>query len=67
MDNTVVIISGVSPNNRAGESEVFPNVDSCEGSRDFNLWDNCRTNLKTGKTLILCKQIMKSLQKFIGY
>ena len=40
MDNTVYIVSGGSPNDRAGESEGFSEVDSCEGSCDFNLWDN---------------------------
>ena len=50
MDNTVVIVSGVSPNDRAGESEVFSEVDSCESSCDFNLWDNWTNNLETGNT-----------------
>ena len=40
MDNTVVIDSGVSPNDRAGESDVNFNRDSGENSCDFNLWDN---------------------------
>ena len=39
MDNTVIIISGGSPNDRAGEGEVFSYVDSSESSCDINLWD----------------------------
>ena len=46
MDNTVVIVSGVSPDDRAGESEVFSEVDSGKSSCDFNLWDNWTNNLR---------------------
>ena len=51
MDNTVVIDSGISPNDRAGESEVFSDVDSCESSCDLKLWDNWINNLETGNTI----------------
>ena len=37
MDNTVHIVSGVSPKDRVGDSDVR---DSGESSCDFNLWDN---------------------------
>ena len=51
MDNTVYIVSGGSPNDRAGESEVFSEVDSCDGRCDVNLWDNWTNNLETKNTI----------------
>ena len=57
MDNTVDIISGISPTDRAGENEVFSEIDSCKVSCDLNLRDNCQTNLETDDTLILCTLI----------
>ena len=50
MGNTVVIVSGVSPDDRAGESEVFSEVNSCDGRCDVNLWDNWTNNFWKQRT-----------------
>ena len=56
MDNAIDVVSGVCPNDRAGESEAFSEVDSCEGCCDFNLWNNWK-NINMKLCIPLCKQL----------